>query len=149
MIKQPPGYFVVDSGKPILRGPRPSLQHLTMLGNDGLRSILDLEGPQFDGPELDFCLALGIQQFAVPMSQVRRPQIDDVRRAVDVLVSSPPPILVHCHQGVDRTGIVCAAYRVWVQGHSVDWAWQEMMGFGFHRWRYLFWLPSIRRILES
>jgi protein tyrosine phosphatase (PTP) superfamily phosphohydrolase (DUF442 family) len=52
------------------------------------------------------------------------------------IVTNPKrtPILVHCQHGADRTGTMCALYRVAVQGWSKEEALKEMMqgGFGFH-----------------
>jgi len=44
------------------------------------------------------------------------------------------PILVHCQLGADRTGIMCAVYRIAVQGWTKEKALEEMIegGFGFH-----------------
>jgi hypothetical protein len=52
------------------------------------------------------------------------------------IVSDPDrvPVLVHCHFGSDRTGTMCAVYRVAVQGWSKEEAIAEMTqgGFGFN-----------------
>jgi protein tyrosine phosphatase (PTP) superfamily phosphohydrolase (DUF442 family) len=52
------------------------------------------------------------------------------------LVSEPTnaPVFVHCHYGADRTGMMCAIYRIVVQGWSKREAIREMRdgGFGFH-----------------
>ena len=44
------------------------------------------------------------------------------------------PMLLHCQHGADRTGTMCALYRIVVQGWSKDEAIREMRegGFGFH-----------------
>ncbi len=44
------------------------------------------------------------------------------------------PVLVHCQHGADRTGTMCAVYRIAVQGWSKEEALKEMAqgGFGFH-----------------
>ncbi|HEY9162371.1 MAG TPA: dual specificity protein phosphatase family protein [Desulfomonilia bacterium] len=44
------------------------------------------------------------------------------------------PVLVHCQHGADRTGTMCAVYRMAVQGWSKEEALKEMTegGFGFH-----------------
>ena len=50
------------------------------------------------------------------------------------------PVLVHCQHGADRTGTMCAWYRVAVQGWTKDEAIREMTqgGFGFHEiWQNL------------
>ena len=50
------------------------------------------------------------------------------------------PAFVHCQRGADRTGTMCAIYRVAVQGWSKDEAIAEMTkgGFGFYtEWQNL------------
>jgi protein tyrosine phosphatase (PTP) superfamily phosphohydrolase (DUF442 family) len=50
------------------------------------------------------------------------------------------PVLVHCQHGADRTGTLCAVYRVAVQGWTKEEAVREMTlgGFGFHEvWQNL------------
>jgi protein tyrosine/serine phosphatase len=44
------------------------------------------------------------------------------------------PVLVHCHHGADRTGLICALYRILSQGWSREAALEELVsgGFGFH-----------------
>lgn len=60
-------------------------------------------------------------------------------------VEEDGPVLIHCQHGADRTGLVCALYRVVYQGWSKEDALHELQhgGFGFHTiWR------NIRRYLE-
>ena len=44
------------------------------------------------------------------------------------------PVLVHCLHGADRTGTMCAVYRIAVQGWTIDEAMDEMIngGYNFH-----------------
>jgi protein tyrosine/serine phosphatase len=54
-----------------------------------------------------------------------------------LLIATDPartPVLVHCHHGSDRTGGLCAAYRIIVQDWTKKDAIQELTGggFGFH-----------------
>lgn len=138
----------VDEG--LFRGPRPNEADYIELRMDyGIMSSLDLEGPWLDRLEEDRCLELGILPMSVPMSSVIRPELQKVHMAISFIQAGRRPLYVHCHQGVDRTGIVIAAYRVWVQKWTMQQAWDEMMAMGFHRFRYIFWLSRIRRILES
>ncbi len=60
----------------------------------------------------------------------------DIIRVLSILTAPENgPCLVHCQHGADRTGVVCAAYRVCVQGWTKEAAVDEMRngGFGFHR----------------
>lgn len=41
------------------------------------------------------------------------------------------PVLVHCEQGFHRTGVLCAAFRVALDGWSLDDALAEMKSLGF------------------
>jgi len=47
-------------------------------------------------------------------------------------MASGTPTLVHCLHGNDRTGVLCAFYRVLVQGWSRARAWDEAILQGFH-----------------
>ena len=44
------------------------------------------------------------------------------------------PVLVHCQHGADRTGSMCALYRIMRQGWKVEDAITEMKdgGYGYH-----------------
>ena len=48
------------------------------------------------------------------------------------------PVYFHCAHGQDRTGTLCAIYRMEVDGWSNDESWGEMDHFGFnHVWEAL------------
>lgn len=49
--------------------------------------------------------------------------------------SKRTPVLVHCQHGSDRTGTMCAIYRIVFQGWSKEKAIQEMTqgNYGFHK----------------
>ena len=60
---------------------------------------------------------------------------DQLINALRIIKNRKGPIVFHCHHGSDRTGAVCAMYRIVFQGVSKQKAIQEMTegGFGFHR----------------
>lgn len=69
------------------------------------------------------------------------PEQEDVVKFLRV-VTDPKrvPVLVHCQHGADRTGTMCAIYRIVVQGWSKEEAVREMTlgDFGFHEvWKNL------------
>jgi len=63
------------------------------------------------------------------------PKDQDVLTFLRIVTDKPSqPVLVHCAQGSDRTGMMVAIYRIVVQGWSKDDALKEMVegGYGFH-----------------
>lgn len=62
---------------------------------------------------------------------------DIVETLVDIRYKLPKPVLIHCYQGSDRTGLFCAAYRILCQHWTKEHAIAEMVrgGFGYH-WIY-------------
>lgn len=52
---------------------------------------------------------------------------EDIVRFLKIATdANPTPVFVHCQRGADRTGMMCAIYRVAVQGWSKDEAIEEM-----------------------
>lgn len=62
---------------------------------------------------------------------------EDVVRVLRI-VKDPAsgPYLIHCQHGADRTGLMCAMYRIVIQGWSREEALRELTdgGYGFHAW---------------
>jgi protein tyrosine/serine phosphatase len=58
------------------------------------------------------------------------PSRDTVIRATAAMAAGN--CYVHCEHGQDRTGLVCACFRVWVQRWSKASAQSEKMKLGFH-----------------
>jgi protein tyrosine/serine phosphatase len=56
------------------------------------------------------------------------------------------PVLVHCQQGADRTGLMCAVYQIVIQGWTKEDAIAEMIdgGYGFSP----FWTNIIRYLRD-
>lgn len=84
----------------------------TVISQHGIRTIVNLRGWQ---PGCDWYLdesraahAGNVSLEDVGLSAGRLPPVGEIRRLVRVLDRSEPPILVHCKQGIDRTGLVSA-----------------------------------------
>lgn len=63
------------------------------------------------------------------MGYVPAEKYDAILNAID---KAPKPLLIHCTRGQDRTGVICAAYRVAECGWTIDEAIEEMEDYGFH-----------------
>lgn len=143
----------VEISQGIFRGPRPSEDVMAGLK---LKTIINLESGWYErlhprAPrELSAAERLGIAEVSLPMSDFTPPKASRVAHAVR-LMARPllRPLLVHCRSGVDRTGVVVACFRVAVEAWKAETALEEMLWMGFHRWRYCWWIPTIRRLLAS
>lgn len=56
--------------------------------------------------------------------------------------------LVHCLSGVDRTGFMCAVYRMQIQGWSFKEAHREWVSLGRHPW-YFWWTRELKKYIKE
>ncbi len=111
----------------------------------GFKSILSL---RFGVPPYENELAErnGIKVYHVPFSATKglgEGQWEDIR---PILTDEDNlPILVHCHGGGDRSGIVTALYRIEVQGWSLEKALREMNRYYHVSLRY----PALHKQLRE
>jgi len=64
------------------------------------------------------------------------PEDKEIIRFLQIVTDeSNHPVFVHCQRGADRTGTMCAIYRIIVQGWGKQQAIEEMTkgGFGFNK----------------
>lgn len=125
-------YEVSDT---LYRGAQPTAEGFRELKKMGVRTVVNLRSGHSDRLELAGT-ALGYVD--IPMN-VWDPDEEEILEFLRVAMDpARTPVFVHCEHGADRTGTACAAYRVAVEGWSVEEAVDEMVngGFGFHRiWR--------------
>lgn len=138
----------------LYRGPRPDVATLAELQNLGVKTILSLESGWFEFfhggvySEDEFAERLGFQLRHEPMSDFTAPTADQVRRALTIIREwNGQPVYIHCAKGVDRTGFVCAAYRVMVQQWDVEKAIEEWKAMGFHSKWYFWWIGAFRGLV--
>jgi len=62
-------------------------------------------------------------------------------------VAFPGPILLHCHEGKDRTGFIIALYRICLQGWSLEKAASEMKA--NYRFFYMHRIPNFLSALRD
>ncbi len=93
------------------------------------RELADPAKPQFQ-EEIDYCASAGIHHVRIPVKLGGWPVGDDLKKFI-AIVSDPAnqPVLVHCAQGVRRTGMFAAAYQESVMHESPDQAEAEMLAF--------------------
>jgi protein tyrosine phosphatase (PTP) superfamily phosphohydrolase (DUF442 family) len=78
-----------------------------------IKTVVNLRGRPFSDwypAQSETTQGLGISQEDVTTSANRLPAPSEVRRLIEVFDQSEHPILIHCQQGADRTGLAAAVY---------------------------------------
>ena len=129
-------YAVVKNGVLYRDGIR-SMHELDLTARDShVKTIVSLvddseikQSPFTD--EQAYAAAHHITVDRVPIPLGGWPDGDQIRRFL-AIVADPAnqPVLVHCHQGVRRTGMLVAAYQMSVLGYTKDQAKAAVLKFG-------------------
>ena len=118
-------YKVSDS---LYRGALPTAEGLQELKKLGVRTVIDLR--ESDGNQAKMA-ELGLTYEHIPMTALR---VKDDNVVQFLRIAGAPdhaPMFVHCQRGADRTGLMCAVYRIAFQGWTKDQAIAEMTQGGF------------------
>jgi len=115
----------------LYRSAQPSAAGIKNLKAMGIETIVNLRSFHSDRNEIR---DTGLAYEHIAMKAWHAEEEDAVKFLQIVTNPKRSPVLVHCQHGADRTGTMCALYRVAVQGWSKEEALKEMMqgGFGFH-----------------
>lgn len=132
-------FAVVEPGV-LLRCGQPRTRDLEQIRQQhGLRTVVCARGGtrhplrgRWFRKERAWCERHGVQLVHMPFSDKSRPPADIFVRFLEIIRNPVNrPVLVHCEQGFHRTGILAAAFRIGVQGWSVERALEEMARLGF------------------
>lgn len=115
----------------LYRGAQPTKQGFEELAKMGVRIVVDLRGKSEGEKETVTSLGMVYE----PISWFcMRPKDVLIARFLRLIRDNPEKkIFVHCTTGIDRTGMMVAAYRMADQGWSAQEAMAEMKEFGFSR----------------
>jgi len=84
------------------------------IDHDHLKSILNLRGPNpneaWYQDELAVSLANGVEHLDITLSAGTPVSIEQTQRILEILQQAPKPLLVHCTDGADRTGLLLGLY---------------------------------------
>ncbi len=115
----------------LYRSAQPTAEGMRNLRRQGIVTVVDLRSFHSDRDEI---ANTGLAYEHITM-KAWHPERKEIVRFLRI-VTDPrrTPVLVHCQHGADRTGALCALYRIVVQGWSKEEAIAEMThgGFGFH-----------------
>jgi tyrosine-protein phosphatase SIW14 len=121
-------YQVTDE---LYRGARLEPAGAAVLASLGVRTVVSLRVMPSDWKAIE---SASLQHFHIPM-RAGRPNEDDIVEFLRIATNpSCQPVYVYCNHGSDRTGMMCAVYRIVVCGWSKEEAICEMTQgpFGYH-----------------
>ncbi|MEN8127094.1 MAG: tyrosine-protein phosphatase [Planctomycetota bacterium] len=101
----------------LYRSSRPNDQGLKELVQMKIKTIVDLEPAQDnqDRPQTD-----GLNNISLPM-ETCFPDRGQIKHFLEIMAAPDNwPVLIHCKNGIDRTGIMTACYRIIVQGWEIE-----------------------------
>lgn len=118
----------------LYRSGQPDDDGFKALEKLGIKSVLNLREYHSDADDAKQT-ALRLYRIKLAAGKVTA---EDLMQCLLLIDRAPKPILVHCWHGSDRTGIVCAAYRIVMQDWTPDQALKELLDerFGHHRLYY-------------
>jgi len=121
----------------LYRGAQPTKEGMKQLKKLGIKTIVNLRSFHSDRAEIGDT-GLSYEHIYMKTWHAENKEVEHFLK----IVTDPnrTPVFVHCQRGADRTGTMCAIYRVAVQDWRKDEAIEEMIkgGFGFYtRWQNL------------
>jgi protein tyrosine phosphatase (PTP) superfamily phosphohydrolase (DUF442 family) len=126
----------------LFRGAQPERDGYRTLQAMGVNIVVDMWGG--NRSEQGAVGKLGMQYVTIPWHP-DSPSDEIIARFLKVIEENPDKkVFVHCHAGVDRTGMAIASYRMAKEGWSPDEAMKEMQLFGFSGFHHLR-LPTLVR----
>ncbi len=115
----------------LYRSAQPEETGVKALKTLGVKTVVSLRANHSDEPLLK---GLDVSYTSIPIDTWDLEEKHVVEFLKIVTDPARTPVLVHCQHGADRTGTLCAVYRIAVQGWTKDEAIREMKdgGYGFH-----------------
>jgi protein tyrosine phosphatase (PTP) superfamily phosphohydrolase (DUF442 family) len=130
-----PNLHIVSTN--LYRSAQPNRMGMQNLEKLGVKTVVNLRSFNSDRSELKGTKLQRAHIYMKAWHPEHKEVLEFLRIATD---TNRTPVLVHCQHGADRTGTMCAVYRIVVQGWTKEEALREMQtgGFGYHAiWKNL------------
>ncbi len=129
----------------LYRSAQPTAQGMQELQKMGIKTVINLRSFHSDRDEIR---DVKMDSEHLYMKAWHPEEEEAVKFLQIVTDPKRQPVLVHCQHGADRTGTMCAIYRIVVEGWPKGKALQEMQdgGYGFHEvWQNLpTWIDKLK-----
>lgn len=121
----------------LYRGAQPTAKGFKNLKTMGVKTVVNFRAWHSDKDEV---AGTGLKSVRFEMEPWHGDTEDVIQFLKTVTDTNNLPAFVHCERGADRTGMMCAMYRIAVCGWTKEQAIDEMKngGFGFNKiWKNL------------
>lgn len=103
------------------------------------RSVLNLRGRKAAAPwygqERAFSAEHGLSHFDLKLSSDIAPTAEQMDRLVATMRDAPKPLLIHCKEGADRSGLAAALYQYAIEGRPAEAAQRQLsLWYGHFPW---------------
>jgi len=115
----------------LYRGGQPLGEGFYRLKHLGIKTVVNLRAVDTDQFHVE---SAGLNYIHISF-RPHLPRDIDVLQFLEIMKNKENhPVYIHCYHGSDRTGMLCAIYRMFFQGWHRDKAIYEMIhgGYGFH-----------------
>ncbi len=115
----------------LYRSAQPTAEGMTNLVALGIKTVVNLRDNHSDSDEIGG-LPLKARRIEIFTGNMKDKYVTEFLSILDD--TNAVPVLVHCQHGADRTGTMCAMYRILREGWTADEAIDEMKngGYGYH-----------------
>jgi protein tyrosine phosphatase (PTP) superfamily phosphohydrolase (DUF442 family) len=112
----------------LYRGAQPTAEGMKQLQKLGIRTVINLRAFHSDKDEV---AGTGLKSVRFETKAWHAEEEDVIGFLKAVTDTNHLPVFVHCQRGADRTGLMCAMYRICVCGWTKTEAIDEMKNGGF------------------
>ncbi len=138
-------FHIVSPG--FWRSAQPSSRSIHRMKKYGLKTIVNLrQSKRTDRKERNLARELGLNYYHFPLD-ARREQDPEILQQILNVVEDPArqPVLVHCAQGKDRTGLLAALYKLRNTDLPVEEIRREMLMYGYDEEEF----PKLLEVLKK
>lgn len=111
------------------RSNQPMQRHLRSAARMGIRTIVNLRGPNASSwyyLEEEACGRYGLELVNYPVKSRDAPAKELIHGAKEMFERISYPALMHCKSGADRAGLMSVLYLLLMEGESIDAAMREL-----------------------